>query len=125
MCAPNCPLIFTMCELVLKEKATSVVWNYFGFEADEDGKLINTEKAICCIASGCRKKPALAKGENTSNLLTHLWRHHPNHYTELIRAKEKKKSKEKNLKTSEGQAKLTAVDQSEAKHGRGSKNGKN
>ena len=102
MCAPNCPLIFTICELVSKKKATSLVWNYFGFEADEDGKLINIEKAICCIESGCREKPVLAKGKNTSNLLTHLRSYHPKHYTELIRAQEKKKSKEKNLKTSEG-----------------------
>ena len=60
MYAPNCPLIFTMCELVLKEKTMSLVWNYFGFEADEDGKLINTEKPIYCVASGCRKKPVSA-----------------------------------------------------------------
>ena len=53
--APNRHLIFAMCELVLKEKATLLVWNYFGFEADEDGKLINTEEAICHTASGCRK----------------------------------------------------------------------
>ena len=110
-----------MCELVSKEKATSLVWNYFGLEADKDGKPINAEKAICRIASGCRKKPVLAKGGNTSNLLTHLRRHHPKHYAELLQAQEKKKSKEKNLKASEGQAKLKAVDQSAAKYGRGSK----
>ena len=110
-----------MCELVSKEKATSLVWNYFGLEADKDGKPINAEKAICRIASGCGKKPVLAKGGNTSNLLTHLRRHHPKHYAKLLQAQEKKKSKEKNLKASEGQAKLKAVDQSAAKYGRGSK----
>ena len=86
MCAPNRHLVFTMCELVSKEKVISLVWNYVGFEANEDGKSINTEKAICHIASGCRKKPVLAKGGNISNLLTHLQRHHPKHYTELIQA---------------------------------------
>ena len=60
MCAPNRHLIFTICELVLKEKATLLVWNYFRFEADEDGKPINTKKAICHIASGCRKMSVLA-----------------------------------------------------------------
>ena len=104
-----------MCELVSKEKATWLVWNYFGFEADEDGKPINTEKAICHIASGYGKKPVLAKGGNTSNLLTHLRRHHPKHYTKLIQAQEK------NLKTSEGQAKLKAVDLSAVKYGHRSK----
>ena len=109
-----------MCELVSKEKATSLVWNYFGFEAGEDGKPINSENAICRIASGCRKKPVLAKGGNTSNLLTHLRRHHPKQYAELIEAQEKKKSKEKSLKTYQGQAKLKVVDKSAAKYGRGS-----
>ena len=71
--------------------------------------------------SGCRQKTVLAKGGNISNLLTHLQRHHPKHYTELIQAQEKKKSKVKNLKTSEGQVKLKAVNQSAVKYGVGSK----
>ena len=110
-----------MSELVSKDKATSLVWNYFGFEAGEDGKPINSEKAICRIATGCRKKPVLAKGGNTSNLLTHLKRHHHKQYAELIEAQEKKKSKENGLKASQGQTKLKAVEQSAAKYVRGSK----
>ena len=49
-----------MYALVLKEKAAFNVWNYFRFEAHEDGILINIEKVICHIASGCRKKPVSA-----------------------------------------------------------------
>ena len=57
----------------------------------------------------------LAKGGNTSNLLIHLKRHHPKQYVELIQTQEKKKSKEKCSKVTEGQTKLKAVDQSIAK----------
>ena len=110
-----------MCELVSKENSTSLVWNYFGFKAGEDGKPINSEKAICRVTSGCTKKPVLAKGGNTSNLLTHLKRHHPKQYAELIEAQEKKKAKDKSSKRSQGQAKLKVVDQSAAIYGRGSK----
>ena len=60
-------------------------------------------------------KSVLAKGGNISNLLTHLRRHHPQHYTKLIQAQQK------NLKTFEGQAKLKAVDLSAAKYDHGSK----
>ena len=118
MCAPSRHFILTM-ELVSKEKATLLVWNYFGFEVGEDGKPINSGNAICRIASGCRKKPVLAKGGNTSNLMTHLRRHHLKQYAELIEA-QKKKSKDKSLKTSQGQAKLKVVDKSAAKYGHGS-----
>ena len=110
-----------MCELVLKENSTSLVWNYFGLKAGEDGKPINSEKAICRVTSGCTKKPVLAKGRNTSNLLTHFKRHHPKQYAELIEAQEKKKAKDKSLKRSQRQAKLKVVDQSAAIYGRGSK----
>ena len=51
MCTPRHHLIFTMCELVLKDKATLLVWNNFGFQAGEDGKPITSEKANCCIVS--------------------------------------------------------------------------
>ena len=112
---------FSQCLNLSKDKATSLVWNYFGFEAGEDGKPINSEKAICRIASECRKKPVLAKGGNTSNLLTHLKRHHHKQYAELIEAQEKKKSKENSLKASQGQTKLKAVEQSAAKYFCGSK----
>jgi len=71
-----------------------------GWRAGEDGNPINSEKAICHIASGCRKKPVLAKGRNTSNLITDLKRHHPKHYAELIEAQKKKAAKEKSSKTS-------------------------
>ena len=65
------------------------------------------------------KEASVSKGGNTSNLLTHLKRHHPKKYAELIQAQKKKS--EKGSKVTEGQTKLKAVDQSVAKYGRGSK----
>ena len=45
--------VLTICELILKEKAMSLVWNYFGFEAGEDRKMINSENVICRINNKC------------------------------------------------------------------------
>ena len=63
----------------------------------------------------------LVKGGNTSNLLTHVKRHNPKQYVELIQVQEKKKSKEKSSKAIEWQTKLKAVDKSTAKYGLGSR----
>ena len=91
-----------MSDLVSKDKATSLILDYFGFKAGEDGKPIDSKKASCRIASGCRKKPVLAKGRNASNLLMHLKRHHQKQYAELIEGQEKK-NRRKSLKASQAQ----------------------
>ena len=57
--------VLTICELISKEKAMSLVWNYFGFEAGEDGKMINSENVMCRIVSVSRRKPILVRGRNT------------------------------------------------------------
>lgn len=49
-----------------------MVWIYFGFKADERGRPLNSDEAICRL---CRKI-VLAKG-NTTNLRSHLKRRHP------------------------------------------------
>ena len=34
-------------EFVPKQNTTSLIWTYFGLEADEDGKLVSTETMHC------------------------------------------------------------------------------
>ncbi len=65
--------------LVRKPHAKSVVWNYFGLQVDEDGKILPEEDKPTCRAC---KKAVSAKGGNTTNLLTHLRDHHPELYAE-------------------------------------------
>ncbi len=63
-----------------KPNTKSIVWNYFGLQVDEDGKILPQEedKPVC---RAC-KKAVPAKGGNTTNLLTHLRDHHPELYAE-------------------------------------------
>ncbi|XP_017287978.1 uncharacterized protein LOC108245514 isoform X2 [Kryptolebias marmoratus] len=59
-------------DLIGKPRGKSMVWIYFGFKADERGRPLNADEAICRL---CRKI-VLAKG-NTTNLRSHLRRRHP------------------------------------------------
>ena len=55
--------------LLPKSKTTSLVWEHFGFEADDSGqKPKTTETAMCRLC----KRNVEAKGSNTSNLRSHL-----------------------------------------------------
>ena len=66
--------------LVAKKNAKSVVWQYFGLEADEK----NIPKQELEDQPVCRKcyKRVRAKHGNTSNLLSHLRDNHPDEYAE-------------------------------------------
>ena len=66
--------------LIKKPSTKSVVWNYFGLQTDEDGRIL-PEKEDKPVCRAC-KKAVLAKGGNTTNLLTHLRDHHPELYAE-------------------------------------------
>ena len=70
--------------LVKKPSTKSIVWNYFGLQADGDGKII-LEKEDRPVCRAC-KKAVQAKGGNTTNLLTHLRDHHPDLYAEAVPA---------------------------------------
>ena len=55
------------------------VWAYFGFVAEVDGKPANKEKPVCKECG-----PTVAtKGNNTSNLLSHLSMEHPPYHLQL------------------------------------------
>ncbi|KAA0721363.1 hypothetical protein E1301_Tti023538 [Triplophysa tibetana] len=65
--------------LVDKEHSRSAIWNYFGYEANEDGKPKDTNKPIC---KSCYRA-VVTKGANTSNIAKHLKDRHPDLYKEF------------------------------------------
>ena len=56
--------------LVKKPNTKCSVWTYSGSEADESDKPLCDKDSTVCRAC---KKSVLAKGGNTSNLLTHFY----------------------------------------------------
>jgi len=64
--------------LVKKPKATSVVWNYFRLEANENSipKVDKEQKPLYRKS----KRSVPAKGGNTSNLMSHLKEHYSDLY---------------------------------------------
>ena len=80
----------TVEDLVQKPgKTTSPVhvWDYFGFEPNDDGKSKNGGKPIC---KRCMRTVA-TKGSNTSNLLAHIRTTHPVLHAELQAAAKEKR----------------------------------
>ena len=67
-----------------KKYPKSVVWDYFGIRVGEDSLTVHgEEQEPVCRSCG---KVVLAKGGNTTNLLTHLRDHHPQLHVETTRA---------------------------------------
>ena len=60
-------------ELVSKTSTKSIVWDYFSFRKDFEGKPIDDRAVICQTCRGCVK----AKYGSTFNLLSHLKANHP------------------------------------------------
>lgn len=67
-------------DLISKPRTKSSAWLYFGLKADEKGQPLNSEEAICRL---CRKI-VLTKGGNTTNLRSHLKRHHPADFQDAL-----------------------------------------
>ncbi|XP_047221386.1 uncharacterized protein LOC124868314 isoform X2 [Girardinichthys multiradiatus] len=66
-------------DLIIKPRAKSFVWLYFGYKAGENGRPLNPDEVVCRL---CRKI-VCAKG-NTTNLRSHLRRRHPAEFNESI-----------------------------------------
>ena len=64
--------------VVVKTKTTSPVWAHFGLGASDKGKAKRDEVVYHLCA-----KRVVAKGSNTSNLLSHLRVHHQLKFTEV------------------------------------------
>ena len=58
----------------IKKYVRNKIWKYFGYEAECEGKPIDTQRPICKTCF----KVTLAKGGNTSNMAKHLSDRHPN-----------------------------------------------
>ena len=68
-------------ELVAKKATNSAIWKHFGFQPNEEGEPENPDFAVCKI---CMRE-VKARGGNTSNLTTHLQKHHPAAYGKLMK----------------------------------------
>ena len=66
-------------QLEAKPRSTSIVWKYFGFEADERGKPLKTDRPICRL---CQTEVS-AKDGNTTNLYSHLKSKHGEEYLQI------------------------------------------
>ena len=71
--------------LVDKANTKSVIWKYFGFVPDDNGKPSNIEKPQCKV---CRATVS-TKISNTTNLRVHLRQKHPQLFAELMKTSEK------------------------------------
>ena len=71
--------------LVDKPNTKSLIWKYFGFVPDDNGKPSNTDKPQCKICCAT----VATKTSNTTNLRVHLRQKHPQLYTELMKTSEK------------------------------------
>ena len=85
-------------QLVPKPNTTSPVWKYFALEIDEKGKVKNDEEVVCRLCS----KEVIAKGSNTSNLISHLRVHHPSQYIDYQKMQKEKGEKVSKTGASKG-----------------------
>lgn len=92
-------------QLVPKPNTTSPTWKYFTLEI-EKGKVKNDEEVVCRLCS----KEVVAKGSNTSNLISHLRVHHPVQYIDYQKLQKEKTEKVSNKGGSkENDAKQTTI----------------
>ena len=81
-----------------KAKHTSPLWKHFALEIDKKGKVKNDEEVVCWLCS----KEVIAKGSNTSNLISHLHLHHPLQYIDYQKIQEEKSEKVSKTGASKG-----------------------
>ena len=77
----------TTTTLMNKPGTKSKVWQYFGFEVGEKGRVKDGNTPVCRIGS-CSAH-VKTKHSSTTNLYSHLKQHHPTEY-ELVRPKKDK-----------------------------------
>ena len=66
-------------ELVLTKNTKSLVWKYFGFEVNDDGRPTSLDTPKCRLC----QLPVGAKDSNTTNLYSHLKIKHPEEFSLL------------------------------------------
>lgn len=68
-----------MDELVAKKKTRSPIWQFFGFQPNQNGEPKDPNNATCRLCRG----QVVAKDSSTTNLFLHLKIHHPPEYAGL------------------------------------------
>ena len=108
-------------KLVAKlSRVKSVVWGYFGFKLDAEGKAKLQDFLICPL---CKVS---ARGANSSNLFAHLKVHRPLKHAEVIQAKKASgKDRESSKAAYSGQTSLLTALRPAQKYNRKSKSGRN
>ena len=79
----------SQCLLAAKPNAKAGVWRFFGLKTD--GHVIKDANTPVCRIGSCRMK-VKTKHSSTSNLYSHLKKHHPREYEAVRPPKAKKKS---------------------------------
>ena len=70
------------CCIIPSATAKSLVWVHFGFPGNADGTIMTKKRAICRISS-----QEMSYKNHTSNLFSHLERHHRDEYAKLRKTK--------------------------------------
>ena len=99
-------------DLVKPKGTKSAVWSYFGFVKDSEGKQTSKDAAICLM---CKKK-VIAKGGNTSNLLSHVKIYHPLEHVKLKKSVDASKRCGKDAESSKARNSLSAMLKSAQKY---------
>ena len=68
--------------LLPKKNAKSKVWVHFGFFGNAEGEITDNKHVVCRLCAPLGKKPIPYSG-GTTNMYSHLERHHPVQYSEL------------------------------------------
>uniref|UniRef100_A0A1X7V255 BED-type domain-containing protein n=1 Tax=Amphimedon queenslandica TaxID=400682 RepID=A0A1X7V255_AMPQE len=79
--------------IVKKPNTTSPIWKYFGVEADDSGKPINTDQVICRVCDTVVR----TNGGSTTNLFSHLKKHHQLKYSKTYGCASKLSNKSPSL----------------------------
>ena len=86
-------------QLVEKKGTTSHVWTFFGLEKEGT----DSDKVICRVC----KKSVLARGGNTSNLVSHLKNNHPKEHSVITAARKAKSRENSREKADEARSKTS------------------
>ena len=89
-------------ELISKKNTKALVWKYFGFEANDDGRSRSLDTPKCRLCH----LPVGAKDANTTNLYSHLKIKHPEEFS-LIQCTNSKRCKPVQKETQANQPSLT------------------
>ena len=81
-------------QIIQKKNTTLQVWRYFGFVSDSNGQPKNNDAPMCKLCFSC----VTAKWGNTSNLLSHLHKHHHIEYNNVSVKPKKSRRKCKQAK---------------------------